>query len=174
MGNNTEFIRIDDKLLVRPITIEDTDMMVEWRNKPEVINNFLVRDPFTREGHLKWMETRVAAGLVRQFIILEDNGDDVKRPIGSVYIRDIDMETLTAEYGVFIGELDALGHGYGNEVVKWAVGYARDMGLKTFTLRVLADNIPAYKSYLNAGFREVDREEAYIDGRDLVHMEIKL
>lgn len=164
---------VNDNLSVRPITMDDTDLIVEWRNKPRIMNNFLVRVPITHEDHVHWMRDRVEPGVVRQFIIMEHH-DDAARPIGSVYIRDIDMEALTAEYGIFIGEDDALGHGYGNAIVNWAVAYARDMGLKTFTLRVLADNTPAVKSYLQAGFNPTMTEKDYIEHRDLMHMEIEL
>ncbi|MCR5595086.1 MAG: GNAT family N-acetyltransferase [Lachnospiraceae bacterium] len=162
---------INEKISVRPITEEDTDLIILWRNKPRIMNNFLVRTEVTRETHLNWLKTKVYTGNVRQFIIMEHT-DDIIRPIGSVYIRDIDNEKLTAEYGIFIGEDDALGHGYGNQLVKWAVDYVRDMGMKTFTLRVLADNKPAIKSYEQAGFKQVDLVKNFIDGRDLVFMEI--
>ena len=164
---------VDDKLSVRPITMDDTDLIVKWRNKPRIMNNFLVRKPITQEDHMRWMHERVETGLVRQFIIME-HADGAERPIGSVYIRDIDMDRCTAEYGIFIGEDDALGHGYGNTIVNWAVSYARDMGIRVFTLRVLTDNIPAVRSYEQAGFRPSGIEKDYIEHRDLMHMEIEL
>ena len=167
-----EKYRISDRLSVRSITPDDTDLIVLWRNKPRVVNNFLVHTEVTREAHMNWMRTRVATGEVRQFI-LEETTDGHTRPIGSVYIRDIDMDTLSAEYGIFIGEDDALGHGYGNDAVNWAVGYARNMGLKVFVLRVLSDNIPAIKSYEQAGFTQTKIHKDYMDGRDLVFMEIR-
>ncbi len=165
--------RVDDKLSVRPITMDDTDLIVMWRNKPRIMNNFLVREPITHEDHVHWMHEKVEAGLVRQFIILE-HADGDERPIGSVYIRDIDMDERTAEYGIFIGEDDALGHGYGNDIVNWAVAYARDMGIRTFYLRVLTDNTPAVRSYEQAGFKPIRIEKDFIEHRDLMYMEIEL
>ena len=165
--------QVNDNLKVRPITMDDTDLIVEWRNKPRVKHNFLVQQPFTYEGHVQWMREKVETGIVHQFI-MEEITSEGSRPIGSVYIRDIDMEALTAEYGVFIGEDDALGKGYGNAVVEWAVDYARNMGLKKFTLRVLSDNTPALRSYMHAGFVPVFVEKDYIEHRDLTHMELDL
>ena len=164
---------VNDNLKVRPITMDDTDLIVEWRNKPRVKRNFLIQKPFTYEGHVQWMHEKVETGIVHQFI-MEEITSEGSRPIGSVYIRDIDMEALTAEYGVFIGEDDALGKGYGNAVVEWAVDYARNMGLKKFTLRVLSDNTPALRSYMHAGFVPVFVEKDYIEHRDLTHMELDL
>ena len=90
----------------RPITLEDTDRIISWRNSDRVRRNFIDQRPFTRQGHLNWMETRVAAGEVVQFILCETGTD---RPVGSVYIRDIDRKNEKGEYGIFIGEADAAG-----------------------------------------------------------------
>ena len=164
-----EKTRISENLYVRPITDDDTDMVVRWRNNPRVVNNFLHREPVTREDHTRWLRTKVDTGLVQQFVITRIEDD---RPIGCVYLRDIDRQTGQCEYGVFIGEDDCVGHGYGNEVCKWAVSHARDaLGLKKMILRVLEGNESAYKSYVNAGFTQRSVIPDYIDGRDLIMME---
>lgn len=167
-----KMIEINDKLYVRPITYDDTDMVVAWRNNPRVVNNFLHREKVTREDHINWLKTKVDTGVVEQFVITEKNGD---RPIGCVYLRDIDREAGECEYGVFIGEDDRTGLGYGNEVCAWAVGYARDvLGLDKMILRVLRGNDAAYSSYVHAGFKETEVIPDYIDGRDLIMMETAL
>lgn len=134
----------------RPITLEDTDDIIRWRNSDRVRKNFIYQKPFTRQGHLNWMETKVAAGEVVQFILCETRGD---RPVGSVYIRDIDRENRKGEYGIFIGEPDAAGKGYGTLAAKGAAAYARDvLRLHKLFLRVFADNAAAVRSYEKAGF----------------------
>ena len=135
---------------LRPITIEDTEDIVRWRNQDRVRQNFIYQKPFTKEGHLQWMETKVASGEVIQFILCESESG---RPIGSVYFRDIDPVNRKAEYGIFIGEADAAGKGYGTLAAKGAIAYARDeLSLHKLMLRVFEDNIGAVKSYENAGF----------------------
>lgn len=77
------------------------------------------------------------------------------RPVGSVYFRDIDRIKKEAEYGIFLGEDDAAGKGYGTETARLACDYAFEkMGLKKLVLRVFTDNEAAVKSYRNAGFAE--------------------
>ena len=62
---------------------------------------------------------------------------------------------MTAEYGIFIGEDDAAGHGYGTEAANAAVAYGfNEMHMKKLYLRVFTDNIAAVKSYEKAGFRK--------------------
>lgn len=164
----------ENKLQIRSIETSDTDNIVKWRNNERVRNNFLYRETFTPEGHMKWMETKVATGEVEQFIIGVVD-DQTVRDIGSVYFRDIDRDKKSAEYGIFIGEDDAVGFGYGKMTAKWAVGYAREiMGLDSMILRVLADNISAVKSYENAGFVPYEKQENFIDGRDLIFMRCDL
>ncbi|MCM1122527.1 MAG: GNAT family N-acetyltransferase [Eubacterium sp.] len=141
---------------LRLMTVEDTDRIVGWRNQDFVRKNFIYQKPFTKEGHLRWIKEQVETGHVVQFIICLADGKE----IGSVYFRDIDQKAGTAEYGIFIGEEDALGCGYGSEAAKKALTYAfHTLKLDKVFLRFLSDNIGAQKSYLHAGFRMIDRKE---------------
>ncbi len=151
-------------IFLRPITLDDTDHIVKWRNSDRVRKNFIYQKPFTTEGHLNWMETKVAAGEVIQFMICEKDG----RPVGSVYFRDIDPINRKAEYGIFIGEADAAGKGYGTLTAKAAVDYAREkMGLHKLMLRVFEDNRGAVRSYEKAGFVQEAclKDEFWQDGK---------
>lgn len=147
---------MDHLIHLRPMTVEDTEKIVGWRNQDFVRKNFIYQEPFTEEGHLKWIRDQVETGRVVQFIICLSDG----REIGSVYFRDIDRESGTAEYGIFIGEEDAIGCGYGTETAREALTYAfTALGLDRVFLRFLADNIGAQKSYNRAGFQMADRKE---------------
>ena len=118
-----------------------------------------------------------------QFIICVADGIDCPEnpcagwDIGSVYLRDIDREAGTAEYGVFIGEKDALGQGYGTAAAKLAVAYGFEtLHLKKIFLRFLEDNAGAEKSYEKAGFRMVEgrRETVMLEQgpREVLFMEL--
>ena len=149
-------------IYLRPMTGEDTDLIVKWRNEDFVRKNFIYQKPFTREGHLNWVETMVKTGKVVQFIICTSEN----KPVGSVYLRDIDETHHKAEYGIFIGEREALSKGYGTEAAKLMIRYDfEERKLHKIMLRVLAGNDRAKKSYENAGFVQ----EAYL--KDDVYME---
>ena len=65
-------IRIDgEQIYFRPITVEDTDMVLRWRNGEKVVQNFIYREPISKEEHLSWLENKVNTGLVQQFIICD-------------------------------------------------------------------------------------------------------
>lgn len=141
---------------LRPMTIADTSKIVAWRNKDFVRKNFIYQELFTEEGHLAWIKDQVEPGYVVQFIICLSDG----REIGSVYFRDIDREKKTAEYGIFIGEEDAIGCGYGSKTARLALQYAFDtMRLEKVFLRFLEDNTGARRSYEHAGFRLIESRE---------------
>lgn len=150
----------------------DTDDIVKWRNNPEVRKNFIYREPFTVEGHNHWIDTVIIPGKAVQFIIVEEASD---RPIGSVYLRDIDKKNRKAEYGIFIGEDSARGHGYGTAACRLLCDYAfRELSLHKLYLRVFSDNVAAQKSYKKAGFQEeaYAHDTVFIDGeyRDMIFM----
>lgn len=163
-----------DKIRLRLMSGEDTDLIVQWRNNPRVRNNFIYQKTFTREGHENWIRTMVDTGKVVQFII-EDLSSG--QPVGSVYFRDIDKDHAKAEYGIFIGEDLAVGKGFGSEAARLAVKYGfEQLELHKIFLRVFADNAGAIRSYEKAGFIKEGyfKDDVCIDGRfkDLVFMAI--
>jgi len=151
-----------EKIILRPMAWDDTERIICWRNRDFVRKNFIYQKPFTVEGHREWIRTMIDTGKAAQFIICEKDG----RPIGSTYLRDIDYETRKAEYGIFIGEKDALGKGYGTEAAIHMAEYAFCvLKLHKVFLRLLADNRAAERSYEKAGFIR----EAYL--KDEVRLE---
>lgn len=138
------------KVMLRPIEMDDTKLIVKWRNTQIVRESFLFRETFTEEMHNLWMRTRVQSGEVVQFIILDKA---TCKPVGSVYFRDIDAQRHTAEFGIFIGEADTLGKGLGSETTKLFTDFGfSDLGLKQIRLRVLCTNLCAISTYRDTGF----------------------
>ena len=162
------------QIYLRPMTEEDTDMIVAWRNKPSVKNYFIYQADFTREGHLYWLHEVVEKGRACQMIIC-DKVDNT--PLGSVYIRDIDHTHHKGEYGIFIGEEAARGRGIGTEAAKLMIQYGFEkLGLHRIYLRVLAGNKQAIRSYEKAGFEQEGylKDDVCINGKfvDIVWMAI--
>ncbi|MDE6128710.1 MAG: GNAT family N-acetyltransferase [Lachnospiraceae bacterium] len=162
----------DENIYLCPMTDEDTEDIIRWRNSDAVRTKFIYQAPFTRQSHEKWVETMVRTGKVVQMIICEKNGD---KKIGSVYIRDIDAVHHKGEYGIFIGEAEARGKGYGTAAALLMKQYAfSELHLHRLFLRVFADNAQAIASYEKAGFvREAYlKDDVCIDGqfRDIVLM----
>ena len=135
---------------LRKIEFEDNVNIVRWKNQPFVVANFINRVPLTVETHNNWYRNRVKTGEVSQFIIVLDDGAE----IGSTYLRDIDTYHKKAEFGIFIGEKWALGHGYGFEATKQTCEYGfKELGLHRIFLRVLSSNNAAIHIYEKVGFQ---------------------
>lgn len=154
-----------ERLLLREISEEDTEMVLGWRNSDAVRANFIYQTVITQEEHLNWLKNKIQTGRVIQFVIFEKESG---RGIGSVYLRDIDYENRKAEYGIFIGEKDARGKGYGAETAKIIIRFAfEELELHKLSLRVLEKNQNALKSYENVGFRMEGRmiDDVRINGQ---------
>lgn len=161
-------------IYIREMTYEDTDLIVEWRNKDSVRKNFIYQALFTRESHENWIRTMIETGKVVQMMICER---ETGRAVGSVYIRDIEPIHQKAEYGIFIGEDDARGKGYGTAAARLMIKYCfEEMKLHRLFLRVYAENEQAIRSYEKAGFVKEAylHDDVYVDGRyrDIVLMGI--
>ena len=136
---------------LRPLLLEDTDMIIRWRNSDFVRNCFIYQQDFTHAGHLRWFGEQIFTGKVIQFIVVE-NGTE--KPLGSVYLRDIDREHSKAELGIFLSSVNVCGKGIGTESVRLLVRYAfHGVGLHRVYLRVFADNGRAIAAYQRAGFQ---------------------
>lgn len=168
------FIDYNGKIFLKPITAEDTENIIRWRNKESVRKNFLDQRPFTVQGHTNWLNNMVNTGKVVQFIIY-DKIENI--PVGSVFLRDIDYTNKKAEYGIFIGEDIARGKGIGTDAAKAIVSYGfSKLKLHKIFLRVLSENKGAIRSYQKAGFTQEAylKDEVLISGeyRDIILMAI--
>lgn len=159
-------------IYLRLMTYDDTDLIVKWRNSDAVRKNFIYQELLTREDHENWIRTRVETKDVVQTIICDIATD---RPLGSVYIRDIDKQHKKAEYGIFIGEAEARGRGIGTAAAKLMLRFCfEEMELHRVYLRALSGNEQAVRSYEKAGFVKEGllKEDVCINGKyiDIVWM----
>jgi diamine N-acetyltransferase len=83
------------------------------------------------------------------------------RQIGVTHLRDIDGTHRTAEFGIFIGEKDCWGKGYGTEATRLMLDYGLTvLGLHNVMLTAYSFNERAMRAYQRAGFRIMGRRRA--------------
>ncbi len=161
-------------IYLREMIYDDTEDIVRWRNSEGVRKNFIYQGLFTKESHENWIKTMVETGKVVQLMICEAA---TNKPVGSVYVRDIDRTHNKGEYGIFIGEETARGKGYGTAAAQLMIKYCfEELKLHRLFLRVYADNYQAIRSYEKGGFVKEAylRDDVFVDGRyrDIVLMGI--
>ena len=148
------FLAVGKNISLRKITRDDTHLVIKWRNNERVRSHFIYRETFTAPHHENWLKEKVDTGKVLQFIICENDRDH--RPVGSVYFIFRNEDRTEAEYGIFIGEDDAVGKGYGNETAVLATEYVKEnTPIKKLILRVFTSNEVARKSYEYGGFVKI-------------------
>ena len=151
-------------IYIRPMTYDDAETFVNWRNSDAIKKFFIYREKFTTEGQIEWMKNNIDTGKAQSMIVCLTEND---RPIGCVYFLNIDKVHKKAEYGVLIGEADARGKGYGTKIAKIMLRYGfHALGLHRIYLRALEGNDRAVRTYENAGFRREGflRGDVCIDG----------
>ena len=137
--------------ILREITEEDTKNIVKWRNNPNVKKNFCIQDDITEESHLNWFKNRILTGNVKQFIIIDKTENN---PVGSTFLRDIDLKNKKAEFGIFIGEDSARNKGIRTDCTKLIIKYGFEiLNLNKIFLRVFSNNKGAIRAYEKAGFK---------------------
>ena len=175
-----KFVKTGELISLRLSDEEDIPMIVGWRNKDRVRMNHVYREDFTEEGQRAWKEKNIDTGRAVQFIICENRPDRrIPRPVGVVHFHGIDKVEGTAEYGIYIGEEDALGKGLAKEAAVLALEYAKEtLGLKKVMLRAFSSNTAAIKSYTHAGFIKTEDVPQVVcsDGQkdDMIIMEKSL
>ena len=153
---------IGKNIYLRPLTLEDTDLLVNWRNKERVLSNFFRQVKITKEGHESWFHKMIDTGEVIEFVICQKENDC---PVGCVYLQNIEWEYNKAEEGVFLGEESALGKGYAKEaaaaVRDWAFANTDYDCLYSY---MTASNVASYATAESIGMEKLKEYTDEADG----------
>ena len=163
-----------NRLCYRIMDLDDTYTVVKLRNANHVRDNYIYQKPITVEEHINYYHTQIETGHIIQYVMLTKKTNKI---IGCVFLKNIDLEAKSAEYGVFIGDSKELGKGYGKDALDQMIDIAFNvLMLNSLTLRVLSYNAIAIKIYTNAGFVEKERiiDEDIASGkkREVIIMEL--
>ncbi len=160
------------QLYLSPMNPEDAETYCRWLNDPAVTEGLGgFSQAVSLEGERDWLRAN-ANGY--QFAIVRAEDDLL---LGNCAFNCLDHRSQTAEVGIFIGEEDWRGRGYGGEALTLLVDYGfQCLNLHSVMLRVFSFNERALACYRRVGFREFGRRrECYFqNGRfwDGIYMEI--
>ena len=142
------------RIFLRPFEKDDAETYRRWRADadPMALAGWPDRAPMS----LAQVEQRIERITAEQgkelftFLIclLAD-----ERPIGEVLFGHLDRANGSAELGIFIGESEEWGKGYGTDAVNALVGFGfAELRLERIWLEVWTENERARRAYEKAGF----------------------
>ncbi|CAN5918988.1 hypothetical protein BH11MYX2_BH11MYX2_15190 [soil metagenome] len=133
---------------IRPLSEQDTEHVVRWRSRPEILRELFGSTPPTRASHDEWYRLLQKRTDRLEFTILVDGA-----PVGTIGLSDIDLGAHQAEYGVLVGEESARGKGVARTASELLIKFAfENLGMRRLILTLFTDNEPARKLYTPLGF----------------------
>jgi RimJ/RimL family protein N-acetyltransferase len=142
---------------LRPTQLSDAEKSAQWLNDPLIKKFIDITKTVTTESRRTFLEQKLQNKNEKNFsLILRNSGDY----IGNIYLYNIDWEEKQAEIGIFIGEKDFLGKGYGTDAIELIKKYAfGDLKLSSLNLSTYTENIGAIKCYQKAGFKQTQKKD---------------
>lgn len=94
------------RIVLRPITENDSALIVKWRNSEKVRKHCMTKAPITIESNRTFFKEKVLTGKYKQFIVerIEEVTGLVTYPIATVYLKDIDNENRRCELCIFTSD----------------------------------------------------------------------
>ena len=163
-------------LRLRAIEREDIPRFLRWLNDPEVRRFLLMHEPLSRAKEERWFEEQL---FPHGRDHLSHRGSFRRRmaPHREYRLHRIDLKNRTAALGIFIGEKDFWGKGYGREAIRVMLRYAFfELGLNRVELETFEFNERAMRCYKALGFKKVGvrRKAFFRDGvfHDVILMDL--
>lgn len=153
------------KVYLRPIVKEDINYLNAWKNNEDTFKylggGFL---PTSIDQQIKWIDKLTdTSGNNKRFIICAEND----KPVGMVGLYNINWIHRTAEIGIYIGDKNSKGKGYGREACQLIEGFAsKYLNIRKLKLLVVTENVAALKLWKSLGYYKVGEyvKERFIDG----------
>lgn len=133
--------------IIRAIRDEELEVILEWRNSPNVRNNMYTRHPISLEEHLAWWE-RTQNDPSRRYFVYEIDGEIN----GVVGFTEIDLENSNASWAFYASPTAP--RGTGSQMEFLALEYAfNELKLHKLHCEVLEINMPVVRLHEKFGFK---------------------
>lgn len=164
----------NENIYLRPILKTDLSYLNNWKNDEEVYM-FLGGgfNPISIDQQENWLNSMIdMTGNNKRFIICEHQ----KSPIGMVGLYDINWINRTCEIGIYIGNKNSYGKGYGKQACVLIENYAKEyLNIRKIKLNVVSNNNVALDMWRKLGYKKIGElaKERFIKGQyhNLIIME---
>ncbi|MFZ5969856.1 MAG: GNAT family N-acetyltransferase [Bacillota bacterium] len=145
---------VGKKCYLSPICVDDYVKYTKWTNDMDVTAGLILSaSQLTLDKEKEILER--LSNTEFNFAIIDLEREEL---IGNIGFPRIDHVNKVAELGIFIGNKDYWGKGYGVEAIQLLLDFGFSiLNLHNIHLRVYSYNKPALKCYVKAGFKEVGR-----------------
>ncbi|MBU7013667.1 MAG: GNAT family N-acetyltransferase [Theionarchaea archaeon] len=136
---------------------------VEWLNDPEITETLSMSEPVSMESEQRWYDSYLKDDHSKILAIETVKGEF----IGNIGLHNIDLHNRKAELGIFIGDKEYWGKGYGTEAVLLGLKFAFEaLNLNKVYLRTFVSNKRAQRCYEKAGFKKegILRQDMFKNG----------
>lgn len=164
---------IGERIYLSPRNSEDVEKYTEWMNDFET-TDYTGRSHqiVTIEAEKKYLEENINEEAV--FAIIESKEDKL---IGTLGLHNVNHFKRTATLGIFIGDKEYRGKGYGTDAIRLILDYGFNyLNLNNIKLDLMEFNERALICYKKCGFKEYGRRRKcnFINGKyyDTIEMDI--
>lgn len=164
---------IGENIYLSPMNIEDAETYTKWMNDFNVTDYLGINEICTMASEKNWIEESTKNSKI-QFAIVNLKTDIL---IGNIGLMDINQTKRCATVGIFIGEEENRGKGYGTDAIRLLLDYGFNyLNYNNIMLNVFSFNERAIASYKKVGFKEFGRrrQSYFLNGKyyDEVCMDI--
>lgn len=150
---------------LRGVRADDSEMMRNWRNRPEIATYMYTDHHITREEHDNWFRNMQSDATVKYWIIVVD-GEDV----GIVNLYNMDHGHKRCSWAFYVASPNVRGKGVGSFVEYSVMRYVfLDLGFNKLCCEVLASNPAVIEMHKRFGFAEEGSFRQHIFKQDTYH-----
>jgi len=133
------------------VSSADKKLLLDWRNSPEVSRWMSTDHVISMSEHDQWFERMLTDSSVVYWKIMTDG-----RPIGAVYLTDIDASSESCVWGIYLADVDLRGRGVAQGACLLSLQHAfRQLKLSVVRCEAIRENIRAIALYESVGYKQV-------------------
>ena len=166
------------KIRLRSLTKKDFDKTYKWHNDLALRNLTLAHPfPVTDAQEEEWYDS-LLKDRSNKNVYFGIEAKSSNKLVGIIFLTKISMIHKTCWLGVFVGDKNSRGKGFGSEAVNLIVDYAfNSLNLRKVSLEVVKSNKNAISSYKKIDFFQEGemKKQVFIDGKynDIIIMSLK-
>lgn len=171
-----KLLKIEEfRIYLRNLKQDDSKISIKWRNDDEIWSMLTGQQRFVDlKSEKKWIKNTLKdqTSLVMATCLKGSN-----KYLGNVYLNNIDLKNMTAEFSKLIGDKSEWGKGYGTEMtILMLIEGFHKLGLNRIYAYQLTSNMASVRVNEKCGFKKegILRQAVWKDGefRDVFIMSI--